>query len=212
MTDILTLDELFDMEMAQLKKEQGRKPDPDSWRWSPSDIRLWDEMLYAAYSYFYENGRTDHHNISIWEAGSGIGTKLYRAKHHYGMIEYGFEKFDYYVAAAQELGVACEQRDLSDLDNQPSWEVPDIVFTARPFKNDLFEVKWEQLVQDQMRPGAVLISTFTARKPYGWTTLYRAAFRGVWVKPVPGPIDPVSVQSFVIGTLPLPAPRGKPRR
>ena len=57
------------------------------------------------------------------------------------MIEYGFEKFDYYIAAAQRLGVACEQRDLSDLDNQPSWEVPDIVFTARPFKNDLLEVE-----------------------------------------------------------------------
>ncbi len=158
----LTLDELFDMEMAQLEKEHGRDPDPDSWRWSPSDIRLWDEMLSTAIAYYDSIGV--RRQISIWEAGSGIGTKLARAKQR-GLIEYGFERFDYYVAAAKELGVACEQRDLSDLDDQPAWEVPDIVFTARPFKDDMLEVKWEKLIQDRMRPGTVLISTFTARKP-----------------------------------------------
>lgn len=178
-----TLDELFDMEMAQLKEEHGREPDPDSWRWSPSDIRVWNEMLRLTYQHFRD---TDSHSkgpISIWEAGSGIGTKLYLAKHHYGMIEYGFERFDYYIEAARKLDVACEQRDLSDLDNQPSWNVPDIVFVARPFKDDIFESKWEQLVQDTMRPGAVFMSTFTARKPYGWPVLYKGVFKGVWVKP-----------------------------
>ncbi len=197
----LTLDELFDMEMAQLEKEHGRDPDPDSWRWSPSDIRLWDEMLSTAIAYYDSIGV--RRQISIWEAGSGIGTKLARAKQR-GLIEYGFERFDYYVAAAKELGVACEQRDLSDLDDQPAWEVPDIVFTARPFKDDMLEVKWEKLIQDRMRPGTVLISTFTARKPYGWTVLYRATFRGVWVKPDTAPDDPESVQSVVTVTLPIP--------
>lgn len=197
MTEVpyLTLQELFDMEMDQLKKEHGREPDPDSWRWSPSDIRIWDEMIKIAYKYLRDTNSAAKGPVSIWEAGSGIGTKLYWAKYHYGMIEYGFEKFDYYIEAARKLDVKCEQRDLSDLDNQPSWEVPDIVFTARPFKDNLLEHRWEQLVQDQMRPGAVLISTFTAKKPYDWTTLYRATFRGVWVKPVPSPDEPVSVQS-----------------
>jgi hypothetical protein len=193
MTDIIPLDELFKMEMRQLSREHGRDPDPAYWRWSPSDIRIWDQMLSVAINYYK---RTDSHSkgpISIWEAGSGIGTKLKRAKDR-GLIEYGFELFDYYIAAAKELGVACEQRDLSDLDNQPSWEVPDIVFTARPFKNQLLENKWERLVQDRMRPGAVLISTFTAIKPYSWITLYRATFRGVWAKPVPVAPEPESVQ------------------
>ena len=206
-----TLDELFDMEMAQLELEHGRDPDPNVWRWSPSDIRNWVEMLDVAIQYY---NRTDSHSpgyISIWEAGSGIGTKLKWAKQK-GLIEYGFELFEDYVAAARRLGVQCEQRDLSDLDNQPSWEVPDIVFTARPFKDDLFEVKWERLVQDMMRPGAILMSTFTARKPYGWPCLYRVGFRGVWFKPkntVPGPED---VQSAVTVSLPLSSLRGKPPR
>lgn len=177
----LSLSQLFMMEMAQLDKEHGRNPDPNVWRWSPSDIRDWSVMLDCAIQHYK---LLDSHTgpISIWEAGSGIGTKLRWAKQQ-GLIEYGFELFDDYITMARRLDVACEQRDLSDLDNQPAWNVPDIVFTARPFKDDLFERKWEQLVQDQMRPGAVLMSTFTARKPYGWPCLYRVNFRGVWVKP-----------------------------
>jgi hypothetical protein len=125
---------------------------------------------------------------------------------------YGFELFEEYVAAARELGVQCEQRDLSDLDNQPSWEVPDIVFTARPFKDDLFEAKWEKLVHDMMHPNAVLLSTFTGRKPYGWPCLYRVGFKGVWVKPGTAPTGPEEMQSFVTKTLPIPRGRGKPTR
>jgi hypothetical protein len=195
-----TLKRLFDMEMSQLAKEHGREPDPDRWRWSPSDIRDWAEMLDVAVKYYK---RTDSHSIgpiSFWEAGSGIGTKLVWAKQQ-GLIEYGFELFEDYVAAAKELGVQCEIRDLSNLDNQPSWEVPDIVFTARPFKDDVFEVKWENLVQDMMRPGAVLMSTFTARKPRSWPCLYRVGFRGVWVKPVAAPPRDDDVQSAVTVSL-----------
>jgi hypothetical protein len=208
--DTAYLDELFKMEMRQLARERGREPDPNSWRWSPSDIRIWAGMLEVATDYL-RHIHGNHNPISIWEAGSGIGTKLAWAKHR-GLIEYGFELFDYYIAAAKELGVACEQRDLSDLDNQPSWEVPDIVFTARPFKDDLLENKWEALVQSQMRPGAVLISTFTSKKPYGWVVLYRATFRGVWVKPGAAPTEPESVQRVVTRTLPNTVAGGKPRR
>jgi len=200
MSDI-PLNELFKMEMRQLSRERGRDPDPAYWRWSPSDIRIWAQMLQVAINHFRDVDFHSHGPISIWEAGSGIGTKLLWAKQR-GLIEYGFELFDYYIEEARKLGVACEQRDLSDLDNQPSWEVPDIVFTARPFKDELLENKWEKLVQDRMRPGAVLISTFTSRKPYGWTVLYRATFRGVWAKPVPSSPEPESVQTSVTVSLP----------
>jgi hypothetical protein len=183
MTDTIPLEELFKMEMRQLSRERGRDPDPAYWRWSPSDIRIWAQMLEVAIDYLSD--LHGHHDpLSIWEAGSGIGTKLLWAKQR-GLYEYGFELFDYYVAAAKELGVACEQRDLSDLEDQPAWEVPNIVFTARPFKNDILEYEWERIVQERMHPGAVLISTFTSRKPYGWVVLYRATFRGVWAKPGP---------------------------
>ena len=194
------LAELFDMEMAQLEQEHGRAPDPNVWRWSPSDIRDWAVMLDIAIKYLDRTEPRRPGMFSIWEAGSGIGTKLKWAKQQ-GLLEYGFELFEDYVAAARKLGVQCEQRDLSDLENQPSWEVPDIVFTARPFKDDIFEVKWENLVQDQMRPGAVLMSTFTARKPRDWPCLYRVGFRGVWVKPRGIPPSPEEMQSIVTKAL-----------
>lgn len=179
----LTLDDLHSMEMIQLRQEHGNTPDPDSWRWSPFDIRAFNGMLNVAYQYFQD---TDNHGpepISFAEAGSGIGTKLYLAKYRYNMTEYGYERFDYYIEKAKKLGVQCEQRDLSDFDNQPIWEAYDIVYIARPFKDDVKEQAWEHLVQDRMRPGAILMSTFSARKPYDWLCLYRATFRGVWVKP-----------------------------
>lgn len=179
--DELSLHELFQMEMEQLQQEHGREPDPDSWRWSPFDIRKWDEMLTVAIDH-YSDPHGHHGPLCIWEAGSGIGTKLRRAKNR-GLIEYGFEINDDYLDKARRLSVACEKRDLSDPFNQPSWEVPDIVYTARPFKDDLKEVTWERVVQDHMRPGAVLISTFAAVKPYHWICLYKAPYRGVWVKP-----------------------------
>ena len=127
------LSELHKMDMRQLARERGRDPDPNVWRWSPTDIRDWADMLECAIAHYRH---TDSHSkgpISLWEAGSGIGTKLKWAEQR-GLTAYGFELFDYYIAAARELGVQCEMRDLSDLENQPSWEVPDIVFTARPFK------------------------------------------------------------------------------
>ena len=195
------LSELHKMDMRQLARERGRDPDPNVWRWSPTDIRDWADMLECAIAHYRH---TDSHSkgpISLWEAGSGIGTKLKWAEQR-GLTAYGFELFDYYIAAARELGVQCEMRDLSDLENQPSWEVPDIVFTARPFKDNLFEFKWEKLVQNRMRPGAVLMSTFTARKPYGWPVLYRAATRGVWVKPGAASPDREDVQKSVIRSLP----------
>jgi hypothetical protein len=182
LTRTYTLDELFRLEDIQLKREHGRTPDPDVWRWSPSDIYDWAQMLDIAINYYRTIDSNIHEPLSIWEAGSGIGTKLKWAEQH-GLAAYGFELFDEYIEAATKLGVHCEKRDLSDFDNQPSWVVPDIVFTARPFKNDIKERQWEQLVQEQMRPGAVLMSTFTARKPYGWPCLFRAGFRGVWIKP-----------------------------
>jgi hypothetical protein len=207
MTDILTLDELFKMEMDQLIKEHGRVPDPDSWRWSPFDIRKFDTMLCIAYNHFRNVDLHSHGPISFGEAGSGIGTKLYLAKNKYNMMEYGYEINTDYIAKAKRLNVMCEWRDLSVIDDQPIWSAFDIVYTARPFKDDIKERVWEEYVQKHMRPGAVLISTFTARKPYGWTVLYRATFRGVWLKPdMPSP-EPESVQSAVTKTLPS---AGKP--
>lgn len=180
--------------MDQLQREHGREPDPDSWRWSPFDIRKFDIMLHIAYDYYMQNGdMAPRGPISFGEAGSGIGTKLYLAKHKYRMAEYGYDINAGYIEAARELGVKCEIRDLANILDQPVWSAFDIVYVARPFKDDLKEREWEQAVQDLMRPGAVYMATFASAKPYDWPCLYRATFRGVWVKPdIPSVPEPLA--------------------
>jgi hypothetical protein len=195
-----TLEQLHKMELAQLAKEQGKTPDPDSWRWSPLDIHEFNEMLTVAHQLAVESAikvAEPLRQLSIVEAGSGIGTKLWWAKNKFNMIETGYENNDEYLVMSARLEVNAYKHDLSDLDNQPVWSAYDVVYIARPFKDDMFEVQWEKRVHDDMRPGAVLISAFAAVKPYNWTCFYRRPFRGVWVKPEPNDWDRAPMQAQV---------------
>lgn len=180
-----TMDEIIAMEAAQIKAEYEREPDADIWRWSPLPMHEFDEMLNIAHQVVIgERGDTDKFQvISFGEAGSGIGTKLWWAKNKYNMMEYGYEINDDYLHKAFLLDVKCERRDLAELDDQPVWAAYDIVYIARPFKDDIFESQWERTVMSLMRPGAVLISAYAAVKPYQWTRYFQAPFRGVWRKP-----------------------------
>lgn len=182
---MLDLAALWQMEMDALVLEQGKEPDPDIWRWSPLDIVSFDAMLSVARELAISNRPVGERlrRIRFGEAGAGIGTKLYLAKNKYNLVEYGYEINPDYVARAKELDVSIEVRDLR-AEPKPEWDIYDIVYTARPFKDDDEEVAWEQEVQDAMRPGAVLIAAYVARKPYSWGCYYRRPFRGVWVKPV----------------------------
>ena len=180
-----SLQGLWDMEQSQLAIERERNsPDEVIWKWSPLDIHTFDIMLHVAYDYIYDNwpDKIRPGEISFVEAGSGIGTKLYLAQHKYRMAAYGYEINPEYVTKARLLGVACEVRDLAQ-DPEPIWAAYDIVYTCRPFKSDIQEVKWERSVQEAMRPGAILMAAFVALKPYKWNCLYRYPFRGIWVKP-----------------------------
>ena len=183
---MLTLAQLNELEMRQLKRErETTDPDPEMWRWSPVDIRHFDEMLGIALQLAADMlpVATPVRTLSIAEAGAGIGTKLYLAKHKYELTEMGYEINPEYIRQARELGVEIEMRDLRDLDNQPPWGAFDIVYYSLPFKSDIFEARWERQLQADMRPGAVLIAAHPGVKPYGWTCFYRRPFRGVWVKP-----------------------------
>jgi hypothetical protein len=183
----ISLDQLFTMEMDQLRREQGRTPDPDLWRWSPLDIREFDIMLHVALNVIQQSPPRE---LSFAEAGSGIGTKLYLARHKYGLAETGYEINEDYLARSAELGVNAIKRDLGDPGNQPDWAAFDLVYIARPFKDDAVEADWERSVMAAMRPGGRLISAFAAVKPYDWPCYYRRSFRGVWIKPETGQQSP----------------------
>ena len=70
---IYTLQELWHMELAQLKQErETTEPDPDLWRWSPLEITEFARMLEVARGLAVAGLR----KLRLAEAGSGIGTKL----------------------------------------------------------------------------------------------------------------------------------------
>lgn len=197
-----TLLELWQMEMDQLRLEQGTDPDPDIWRWSPFDIKEFDKMLSIAWQLAIESNirlrgqENALRKLSIVESGSGIGTKLWWAKNHFDLIEVGYEINDDYLAKSAKLEVHAEKRDLADMDNQPIWAAFDIVYLSRPFKDDVREATWERSVMTDMRPGAVLMSAFSAVKPRDWACFYRAPFRGVWLKPHDAsPVDDLDTES-----------------
>jgi hypothetical protein len=174
----LSLAELHKLEMDQLRKERELSdPDPDLWRWSPLEIAEFARMLEVARSLAMDGLR----RLTFMEAGSGIGTKLYLAQYHFGMSAIGYEINDEYIGLAHDINVNTIKCDLRE--ENPHWDDADIVYMARPFKDDDYEVKWERKVMDRMRPGTVLISAYAAVKPRDWPCYYRMPFRGVWLKP-----------------------------
>ena len=182
---MLSLAELHQVEMNQLKKEQELSdPDPDMWRWSPLEIAEFARMLEVARSLAMDGLR----RLTFMEAGSGIGTKLYLAHYHFGMTAVGYEINPHYVALARDLLVHTIEADLRTADI--AWDDGDIVYVARPLKSDesdirrpdAAEIELEQKIMNRMRPGAVYMAAFAAVKPK-WACYYRRPFRGVWVKP-----------------------------
>lgn len=170
------------MEMDQLAKERELSdPDPDIWRWSPLEIPEFDRMLTFARSQALSSG-FPLRRLYFAEAGSGIGTKLYLAEQRHEMDATGFEINEDYIAKAEMLGVRTIELDLREA--SPVWSRYDIVYIARPFKDDEIEGEWERSVQNGMKRGAVLIAAYVSVKPYSWPCFYRAPFRGIWQKPL----------------------------
>jgi hypothetical protein len=175
---VLSVDDLWKLELEQTKRErETTDPDPDMWRWSPLEIWKFAPMLEVAKADAVSSGLREFY---FGEAGSGIGTKLYLAKHHFGMHETGYEISDEYLAQSRALGVRAEKCDLRT--DVPPWEKFNFVYIARPFKDDGYEVEWERDLMRRMKDGAYLISAYAAVKPYTWRLLLRETYRGVWQK------------------------------
>lgn len=213
---MLTVQQLWDLEVAQLVKErETTEPDPEMWRWSPLEIWEYERMLQVAHELAVDNNvrlrdGSGLRRLSLAEAGSGIGTKLYLARYKFDLDEMGYEISEEYLAKSRELGVHAERCDLRE--ETPPWVKFDIVYIARPFKDDEYEVAWERSVMKAMRPGAVLISAYAAVKPYSWPCYYRAPFRGVWIKPATASQYSAMIARQTTGSDPLvPEPSGRSR-
>jgi hypothetical protein len=182
------------IEAEWVKKNYETEPDPDLWKWAPTPLPRFMEMM--AYATMTREILELDHQPRFFEAGCGVGTKLYIAKYQFGLDELGWEIFPEYVKAAMSLGVNVEQHDLRA--EEPDWRSYDIIFVSRPFKDEDEETALETRIQHNMHPGAVLIASYAAVKPYSWRWLYKGSWRIVAVKPLPGEprhtfrVDPIS--------------------
>src|SRR5215469_9310850 len=105
---MLTRQQLWDLELSQLKRErETSEPDPDMWRWSPLELWEFDKMLTIAHSLAVSRNVRKYgeaaglRRLSYAEAGSGIGTKLYLARNYFGLDEMGYEINEEYLAASR---------------------------------------------------------------------------------------------------------------
>jgi SAM-dependent methyltransferase len=190
----VNLEELEALEAEWLRRNYLEDPHEALWKWAPTPLPKFIEML--AYATLVREIADLDRAPRFFEAGCGIGTKLYVAKHEFGLDELGWELFPEYVKQAQELGVNVQQHDLRA--EEPAWHKFDIVFISRPFKDETEEHAWEERIQAAMQPGAVLMASYAAVKPYTWRWVYKGSWRIVAVKPLPGEprhtfrVDPIS--------------------
>lgn len=179
--------ELEALEAKWVSIERKQEPDSQFWRWSPTPLPKVREMM-ATVDMYREITKLER-APRFFDAGCGIGTKMALAEEMFVWEANGVDLYEEYINVARnELGL--EFAWVGDLRrNEPPWSVYDIVMISRPFKDDEEEEAWERKVHASMRPGAVLIATHAAVKPYSWRWLYRAPWRIVAVKPLPGEQD-----------------------
>ena len=99
------------------------------------------------------------------DAGCGIGTKCLEAGNR-GLLAAGMDIVLVYLAQAALLNVACFCADARTWNGYSSW---DIVYLNHPLADDSEEALLERYVQDQMRPGQVLMTVNSMAPPVsGW--------------------------------------------
>jgi SAM-dependent methyltransferase len=147
----------------------------DHYGWSPLPLRKFIELMNICQQYL------PPHAIFL-EAGCGIGTKLYVAREMYDMWEYGFDiNADFIDHAKNAFGVRAYVGSVLDM----PYDLADVSYIARPYKDNSKEVEYERLVHHRIRNGAILIAAYAAVKPE-WHCLFRLGQHGAWKKPDDG--------------------------
>lgn len=147
----------------------------DHYGWSPLPLPKFMELFSICQQYLPPRP-------VFMEAGCGIGTKLYIAREMFDAWEFGFDINSGFIQYAQNtFGVRAYVGSVHDM----AYDMADLVYIARPFKDDAKEAEYERAVHSRMRNGAVLIAAYSAVKP-PWHDLFRLGQHGAWKKPDDG--------------------------
>ena len=181
------------LEAEWARKEYETEPNKEFWGWAPTPLPKAREMMATADLYLL--GVADE-IPRFFDAGCGIGTKMALAERMFLWEAFGWDlRGDLIHVARNQLGLQNAIVGSLRSGRQPDYGEYDVVMTSRPFKDDEEETAWERSVQEAMKPGAVLIASFAAVKPYRWRWLYRAPWRLVAVKPLSGEQDHTQVNA-----------------
>jgi SAM-dependent methyltransferase len=173
----LTLAEIRAAELAWVVRGRAAGVRSGDTGWVPYSVDSFRSLLRVALR--YAPGRR------FLDAGCGIGTKCLLAAEA-GCAAEGVERVPEYAAQARAYGVTVHECDLADFTGWPDYG---IVYVNHPLFDDTREAAFEQLVQQRMAPGAVLIKVHTRwpPPPRAWTAALheRSMRRGIWVKEGP---------------------------
>lgn len=174
-----------------------------NWDWQPYPL---DDFINLArvVAEAYPPGVTP----SFLDPGCGIGTKVFVAQEVFGWEATGFDiRSEYIQVAEQELGLV-HKVAVDDVDYFCHYDLFDIVYLSRPFRDDKREFAYELRVQSEMKPGAFLIAGWAGAKPK-WEMYSRGPWKGVWRKPLDGkPVEPLPLSPIPHGNGKLGSYRG----
>ncbi len=121
----------------------------------PMDTRqLFDQLCFTSL-YLREHDKQDE-QFTLLDIGCGIGNVMLFAE-QMGFDVYGFEKDEYPLRIAQKL-MGKERAIQDDLWHYENYGRFDVIYYFRPLANGDHERKFEKMIEETMRVGAILIA------------------------------------------------------
>ena len=158
----------------------GQKPDPTYNPWMPFQCAEFVAMLAECVA--------EANGDKFLDVGSGIGTKVLLAERLFSLDAYGIE-YDETMAAyanADDRRTLCWDALDAGADG---YEVPDIIWLYRPFRDGFKQAQLEHRIFENMKPGAIIAGAAWENKPNGFEIIIddldeASQIRGAWRKPL----------------------------
>lgn len=169
------------LDQVWLTRNKELREDKELYGWEPYPATSFVNLLTVAMSV--------NHGKFI-DVGCGIGTKV-RIAEFMGLEAYGVELFAQYVEEARSIGVNVQAYDIRE--DGFDYSQYGIIYINHPLRDTHAQDLLEYRIQDQMDPGAVLITVNNIRTmPEDWEMICRPLWsdpeklRFDWVAMKPG--------------------------
>lgn len=136
-------------------QKESQNDDSKEYPFVPMDTRQVFRQIQMAKRHL-ECKKDGPHNSTFLDIGCGIGNILLFAE-QMGLDVYGFEKDEYPCKIALKL-FGKERVCQDDIWNYELYHNFDIIYYFRPFHDGPTQKKFEHYIEDQLKPGGILIA------------------------------------------------------